>query len=80
MVESRWWQDGPMARQPPHLHVITGEGWLVVASPAAQFILQEAFSRLVNIAAVKRHIGREGQDTAAQAHRFSSTPWPSEVL
>lgn len=54
MVESIWWQDGPMDRQPPRSNEATGEGWLVVASPEAQLSILDRFSSVTFMRAVKR--------------------------
>jgi len=54
MVESIWWQDGPMNRQPPRSNEVTGEGWLVVASPEAQISILQLFSPITFMRAVKR--------------------------
>lgn len=35
MVESIYWMDGPMSRQPPNRDDICGEGWLVIATDKA---------------------------------------------
>lgn len=54
MVESIWWQDGPMDRQPPRSNEVTGEGWLVVASPEAQLSILDRFPSITFMRAVKR--------------------------
>ncbi len=63
MVESIWWQDGPMDRQPPRSNEVTGEGWLVVASPEAKLKILQFFSTSINIMyAVKRSFKEKSQD------------------
>lgn len=59
MVESIWWQDGPMDRQPPRSNEVTGEGWLVVASPEAQITIIQQFSPITFMRAVKRSFKEE---------------------
>ncbi|MBM5571587.1 MULTISPECIES: hypothetical protein [Deefgea] len=54
MVESIWWQDGPMDRQPPKNNELTGEGWLVVVSQEAQLSILHHCSPIVFMRAVKR--------------------------
>lgn len=54
MVESIWWQDGPMDRQPPRSSEVTGEGWLVVVSPEAQISILQHYSQITFMRAVKR--------------------------
>lgn len=54
MVESIWWQDGPMDRQPPRSNEVTGEGWLVVVSPEAQLSILQHYSPITFMRAVKR--------------------------
>lgn len=60
MVESRLWQDGPTQRQPPRTREITGKGWLVVASPAAQKIIRDRLPSLATIRAVNRRLAKSG--------------------
>ncbi|MGA8148962.1 MAG: ATP-binding protein [Gallionellaceae bacterium] len=54
MVESIWWQDGPVDRQPPRSNEVTGEGWLVVVSPEAQISILQHYSPITFMRAVKR--------------------------
>jgi|GEM_PF-2227637 len=62
MVESIWWQDGPMGRQPPRINEVTGEGWLVVASPEAQISILHHFSPINIMRAIKRSFNEESQN------------------
>ena len=62
MVESIWWQDGPMDRQPPRSNEATGEGWLVVASPEAQISIIQHFSPINFMRAVKRGFKEDSQN------------------
>ncbi len=55
MVESIWWQDGPIDRQPPRSNEVTGEGWLVVVSPEAQLSILKHYSPIIFMLAVKRY-------------------------
>lgn len=54
MVESIWWQDGPMDRQPPRSNEVTGEGWLVVVAPEAKISILQHYSPITFMRAVKR--------------------------
>jgi hypothetical protein len=73
MVESIWWQDGPMDRQPPRSNEVTGEGWLVVASPEAQLSILDRFPSITFMRAVKRSL----KDEVECFNDFSidTTPW-----
>lgn len=59
MVESIWWQDGPMDRQPPRSNEVTGEGWLVVASQEAQLSILHRVPSITIMRAVKRSLKEE---------------------
>jgi hypothetical protein len=78
MVESRWWQDGPMDRQPPRTREITGEGWLVVASTEAQMILRQNIGHLAIIRAVSRKLGKDDQDKLWESHSCRISQWLAE--
>jgi hypothetical protein len=67
MVESIWWQDGPMDRQPPRINEVTGEGWLVVASQEAQLSILNRFSPITFMRAIKRNF----KDEVESANDFS---------
>lgn len=75
MVESIWWQDGPMDRQPPRSNEVTGEGWLVVASSGAQISILHHFSPIVMMRAVKRSF----KDETESFNDFSidTVDWPN---
>lgn len=77
MVESRWWQDGPLGRQPPRSREITGEGWLVVASPVAISIIIENIKPLSILRAVKRTYAKDQQDEHKWAQIVEECPWPA---
>jgi hypothetical protein len=79
MVESRRWQDGPMDRQPPRTHEITGEGWLVVASIEAQARIQDNISPLGIIKAVRRNIGKDDQESPLESHGWRIDQWLAEA-
>lgn len=74
MVESIWWQDGPMDRQPPRSNEVTGEGWLVVASPEAQISILRHFSPITIMRAVKRSFKKDSQDF--DDYSIDTRAWP----
>ncbi len=62
MVESLWWQDGPIDRQPPRSETCS-EGWLVVATESAYRAIQKFAVPLIRIKAVTRsYRGKEKND------------------
>jgi hypothetical protein len=78
MVESRWWQDGPMDRQPPRTREVTGEGWLVVASTKAQAIIQNNISSLGILRAVKRSVGKDDQENPLASYGWRIDQWEAK--
>lgn len=62
MVESIWWQDGPIDRQPPRSNEVTGEGWLVVASQEAQLLILNRFPSMTFMRAIKRSLKDETEN------------------
>lgn len=77
MVESRWWQDGPMHRQPPRSREMTGEGWLVVASSSALSIIHERVGDIAVLRAVKRSFKEEDQSGHVEEHSLVNSNWPA---
>lgn len=75
MVESRWWQDGPMDRQPPRTREVTGEGWLIVASTKAQAIIQSNISPLSILRAVKRNVGKDDEEKSLASYGWRVDQW-----
>lgn len=75
MVESIWWQDGPMDRQPPRSDEVTGEGWLVVASPDAQLSILHRFPSIT----IRRAVKRSFKDELESINDFSidTMAWPN---
>ncbi|MBI5589210.1 MAG: ATP-binding protein [Deltaproteobacteria bacterium] len=62
VVESLWWQDGPIDRQPPRSETCS-EGWLVVATESAYREIQKFAVPLIRLKAVTRtYRGRETND------------------
>jgi hypothetical protein len=62
MIESLWWQDGPIDRQPPRSETCS-EGWLVVATESAYRAIQKFAVPLIRLKAVTRsYRGRETND------------------
>lgn len=74
MVESIWWQDGPMDRQPPRSNEVTGEGWLVVASPEAQLSILDRFPSVTFMRAVKRSFKDELE--SFNDYSIDTVGWP----
>ena len=75
MVESIWWQDGPMDRQPPRSNEVTGEGWLVVASPEAQLAILQHYSPIISMRAVKRCFNDD--DGSFNDFSIDTSAWPN---
>ena len=61
MVESTWWADGLVGQSPPHFDDEVGEGWLVVAGPAAWHAISSRFEGLRRLVAVSRSYRHNGQ-------------------
>ena len=59
MVESIYWKDGPISRQPPKMDDICSNGWLVVASQEAIEKIREVVGEAVRVNAVVRSYGRD---------------------
>jgi len=62
MVESIYWKDGPISRQPPKMDDICSNGWLVVASNEAIAKIRENIGNAVKANAVVRSYGRGTYD------------------
>jgi hypothetical protein len=74
MAESIWWQDGPINRQPPRSSEVTGEGWLVVVSPAAQKSIVEHFQPIKFMRAVHRSV--TGDNKPLNGFSVDRVEWP----
>ena len=69
MIESIYWKDGPISRQPPKMDDICSNGWLVVASDEAIVQIRENIGHAVKVNAVIRSYGRstyEPKTTSSQ--------------
>ena len=75
MVESIWWQDGPMDRQPPRSNEVTGEGWLVIVSPEAQLSILQHYSPITSMRAVKRYFNDD--DGTFNDFSVETMAWPN---
>lgn len=75
MVESIWWQDGPMDRQPPRSNEVTGEGWLVVVSPEAQLSILQHYLPITSMRAVKRCFNDD--DGSFNDFSIDTMAWPN---
>jgi hypothetical protein len=62
MVESIYWKDGPISRQPPKMNDICSNGWLVTASDEAVEKIREAIGEAIKVNAVIRSYGRNTYD------------------
>jgi hypothetical protein len=62
MVESIYWKDGPISRQPPKMDDICSNGWLVVASHEAIDKIRKIIGEAVRVNAVVRSYGRGTYD------------------
>lgn len=58
MVESIYWKDGPVSRQPPKMDDIPSNGWLVIASDKAVEKIREVTGEAIKVNAVVRSYGR----------------------
>ncbi|MBE3709814.1 hypothetical protein HJ210_22715 [Vibrio parahaemolyticus] len=58
MVESIYWKDGPVSRQPPKMDDICSNGWLVIASHSATKKIREITGEATKVNAVIRSYGR----------------------
>lgn len=54
MVESLWWQDGPMDRHYLRSDEVCGEGWIVIASKDAIRVISDLFGDTIRVAAIIR--------------------------
>jgi len=68
MVESLWWVDGLVDQSPPHFDDELGEGWLVVASPAALSAIEAAFG------ATKRRV-KVTRSYVVNGHTHTKSTW-----
>tara|TARA_Y100001947_G_C10224491_1_gene254840 strand:- start:285 stop:779 length:495 start_codon:yes stop_codon:yes gene_type:complete len=62
MVESIYWKDGPISRQPPKMDDICSNGWLVIASDEAVEKIREVIGEAIKVNAVIRSYGRNTYD------------------
>ncbi|MEQ0541105.1 MULTISPECIES: hypothetical protein [Klebsiella] len=62
MVESIYWKDGPISRQPPKRDDICSNGWLVIASDEAVKKIREVIGDAIKVNAVIRSYGRNTYD------------------
>lgn len=74
MVESCWWQNGPIERLPPRASEITGEGWVVKATPVAVSILMERFGDIAMLQLAKRSFKEKGR-TMLETHSMRNRAW-----
>ncbi len=58
MVESIFWKDGPIIRQPPKTDDACSDAWLVVATPKAVDKIQQLTGEIIKINAVIRSYGK----------------------
>ncbi|NQY26166.1 MAG: hypothetical protein HRT92_03200 [Piscirickettsiaceae bacterium] len=73
MVESIYWKDGPISRQPPKMDDICSNGWLVVASQKAVDQIREVIGEAVKVNVVVRSYGRDTYDpTSISTERRSN--------
>lgn len=75
MVESLWWQDGPMHRKPERNGDVTAEGWIVTAHPDAFALLQDAYSGLTVFELVTRSIQDSDTNSVSVARQARSRRW-----
>jgi AAA domain len=68
MVESIWWIDGLDRQSSPHFHDEVGEGWLVVASPAAWDAIQSQLGPLRRLVYVERSFSSKGKRLQRDMH------------
>lgn len=73
MIESIYWKDGPISRQPPKMDDICSNGWLVVASHEAIDKIREVIGEAVKVNAVVRSYGRATYDPITESiqHRVN---------
>lgn len=73
MVESIYWKDGPMERQPPKMDDICSNGWLVVASPDAIEQIRKGIGEAERMNTVVRSYGRGTYDpkTISSQQRYN---------
>ncbi len=64
MVESIYWKDGPISRQPPKTNDICSNGWLVVASHSAVEQIREVIGKAVKLNVVVRRFGKDVYEPA----------------
>lgn len=62
MVESIYWKDGPVSRQPPKMDDICSNGWLVIASHTAIDKIREVIGEATKVNAIIRSYGRGTYD------------------
>ena len=78
MIESIYWKDGPISRQPPKMDDICSNGWLVVASPEAIDKIREVIGEVVRVNAVVRSYGRPIRHKLIRSVR-RQLRWPVRV-
>ncbi|MGY0713291.1 ATP-binding protein [Azospirillum argentinense] len=75
MVESHFWRDGPLFRQKPNHRDICGEGWLVVAAPAAaEAILGAMHGGFRAIAIARAYTDQETKVVRTSVHAAEIAP------
>ncbi|WBA58356.1 hypothetical protein O7C57_07230 [Providencia sp. 21OH12SH02B-Prov] len=62
MVESIYWKDGPISRQPPKIDDICSNGWFVIASDEAVEKIKEVIGEAIKVNAVIRSYGRNAYE------------------
>ena len=73
MVESIYWKDGSISRQPPKMDDICSNGWLVIASDEAVEKIREVTGKAIKVNAVIRSYGRNtyNPDTTSIQQRIN---------
>ncbi len=67
MVESIYWKDGSVSRQPPKMDDICSNGWLVIASDEAVEKIREVIGEVIKVNAVMRSYGRNKYDPTTRS-------------
>jgi hypothetical protein len=67
MVESIWWQDGPVNCWSEYIHEEVGTGWLVVGTPQALAKIKALLGHTVRGVLVRRRKGWHGNKGEAYA-------------
>src|SRR5208282_2386885 len=72
MVESLWWLDGPLGRRGMSARNCVGEGWLVVAAPAAMHSIATHEPGLRRVLLARRSVTLESGDETIKSARQES--------